>query len=207
VSVFILALALLGCVTLPVVPIFLGVFLVVAAGLFGSSSFRPVLRPVLRVLVGGASAGRAILLALVGVVLVASGSMGATLRGHWRSEWTQRQERPDLGDDILERAGQALSRTDIEGAEFVLMEADRIDGIDPATRREIEGLLERIHRCGDAQVALEVLTGLAPEEFEAFEQGASVPPALQYEERALTYRSVQVARSQVEQARRLRARP
>jgi hypothetical protein len=161
----------------------------------------------LKLLMGGASAGRALLLAFVGVLLVASGSMGATLRGQWRSEWTQRQERPDLGVDILERAEKALSRTDIEGAEFVLMEADRIDGIDPARRREIEGLLERIHRCGDPEVALEALTGLAPEEFEAFEQGTSVPPALQYEERALTYRSVQVARSQVDRARRLRAAP
>jgi hypothetical protein len=206
----VLATALLGCIVLPVVPIFVGVFLIVVAALYGfSAELRPYVQPALRTLLGGTGTGALLLTAGIGGVLVVSGSMGATLRGQWRNEWVQRDKRNEFADAsvtaLLERAKSHLSKGDVRGAEFALLGVDAIVDVAPEKRREVDELLERIHRSGDGIAILELLIELPQEEFEAFETGAAVPEALEFEERALSYRAVEVARMKLDEARRARA--
>ena len=78
--------------------------------------------------------------------------------------------------------------------------------MDPGRRDEVDGLLERVRRSGDRQAILAILARLPREEFEAFQSGASVPQALEFGERALTFRAVEIARAQLEEAQQLRAR-
>lgn len=209
----IVALTLLGAVVLPVVPIVLGVFLIGAVALHAwSPDLRPIVQPLLRVPVAGAGKRHARLLvaASVGVLLVLSGSVGATMRGRLRSEWEQREGELVAAEataiEILARARHKLSAGDVEGAELELMEADAIVAIDSERQAEVSDLLERVLRSGDADAILDILTGLSPAEFEALQHGGSVPAALQFPERALTYRAVDLALALLDEARHRRAR-
>jgi len=202
----VLVLGLLGSVVLPMAPIFIGVFLVLATAVYASlPALRPHLRPILRTIVGGAGAGQASMLAFTGVLLVASGSMGARLRGHWRSEWVQSNQRGAFADDILVRAEECLTKNDVQGAEFALIEAEKNADLAPEHRARAAAMLERIHSSGDPVAILDILVGLPQAEFDAFEQGTAVPRALEYEERILTRRAVWIAHGQIEEARSRRA--
>jgi hypothetical protein len=207
------ALVLLCSAVLPVLPIFCGGLLIVAAAIHaGLPELRPLVDPVLRVPVGRAGKRHAhlLLMAGVGVLLVGGGSVGATMRGRLSGEWEQRERRRELAEGhvtkILERARHFLSVGDVGAAELVLLEADAFSDVDADTRAEIDGLLERVRRSGDPDAILAILTRLPQEEFEAFQQGASMPQALEFGERVLTYRAVEVARAQLDEARRARAR-
>lgn len=205
--------ALVGCVLLPVVAIFLGVFLIAAAALHAwSFSLRPYLQPILRVPVARPHQRRTRLLVAggAGALLVLCGSVGATIRGQLRSQWEQRATRLEDGDkrvgEILDRARFQLSAGNIEGAELELLNADGIV-MDDARRAEVDELLQRVRLARDPKAILAVLTQLPREEFEAFEKGESVPEALVFPERALTLRAVNIALGQIDEARKARGRP
>ena len=91
-------------------------------------------------------------------------------------------------------------------AELVLRDANATGIMDTAIRQEVEDLLERVRRSGDPDVILDLLTHLPQEEFEALEEGVAVPQVLQFQDRALTRRAVQLALAQIEDAKRMRAR-
>jgi hypothetical protein len=208
------AAALVCSVVMPVVAIFLGVFLIAAAALHAwSFSLRPYLQPILRVPVARPHQRRRRLLVAggAGALLVLSGSVGATLRGQLRSQWEQRATRLEDGDkraaELLERARFELSVGNIEGAELVLLDAEAIAPLDEARRAEVDELLEKVRLARDPRAILRVLTELPQEEFEAFERGESVPEALVFPERALTLRAVDIGLGEIDEARRRRGRP
>jgi hypothetical protein len=210
----ILALAVVCSVVLPVVAIFLGVFLMAAAALHAwSFSLRPYLQPILRVPVARPHQRRTRLLvaAGAGALLVLCGSLGATIRGQLRSQWEQRATRLEDGDkrvrEILDRARFQLSVGNIEGAELELLNADAVVGMDDARRAEVDDLLQRVRLARDPKAILAVLTQLPQGEFEAFAKGESVPEALVFPEQALTLRAVDIALRQIDEARKARGRP
>ena len=58
----------------------------------------------------------------------------------------------------------------------------------------------------NSDAILDILIQLPQEEFEAFQQGTSVPKDLAFGERALTFRAVELALAQLDEARQIRAR-
>jgi hypothetical protein len=211
--VAIVALTLFCSAVVPVIPIVLGVLLIVAVAIHvGLPELQPFVDPVLRVPVGRARKrhARLLLMAGGGVLLVASGSVGATVRGELRSRWELRDGQRDLVEghatELLERARHLLSAGDVDGAELVLLDADAIVGVDPDKKEEIDLLLERVRRSGDSKAILDILTRLPQQDFEAFRTGASVPDAFEFGDKALTYRAVEVARAQIDEAQEVRAR-
>jgi len=150
------------------------------------------------------------LAAVAGVVLIVSGSVGSSVRGTLRSRWSQRAQQREIAQrgatDLLERAKEHLSAGNVQLAELVLLEANATGLMDRAMRQEIEGLLERVRRSGDPEVIFDLLIHLPQEEFEALEERVAVPQVLQFQERALTRRAVQIAFAQIEDAKRTRAR-
>jgi hypothetical protein len=208
-------LVLLCSFFLPVVAIFLGVFLIAAVAVHAwSFTLRPLVQPILRVPVGRPGKRRARLLAAAGAgaLLVLSGSVGATIRGHLRTQWEQRATRREADDlqavELLQRARDQLSLGNVEAAELVLIDADALVALDPARRAEVDDLLARVRLSRDRQAILGVLTQLPEEEFEAFAKGGEhVPAAIDFPEQALTYRAVEIAIEQIDAARTARARP
>lgn len=151
-------LALLCSVVLPVIPIFVGVFLVLGVGLHvGLPELRPYLDTLLRVPVGRPATRRTRLVveASAGVLLVLIGSASATFRGQLRSEWRQDQEQRAHVDEqvsgLLARARSQLSSGAVGAAELTLLEADAIIGIDAESRAQVDDLLERVRRSGIAR--------------------------------------------------------
>jgi len=208
----VLAGAVVACIALPVVPILLGVLLVLAALAHAvSPQLRPWLRPVLQFCFDRADRASTSLFAVAtGVLLVLCGSAGAELGGRWRTEWVQSRQHDQFVEErangLLERAQRDLDRGHIDDAEFTLMEAGGIDEGDPRSRREVERMLGDLRRSQDAAAILELLVRLPDEDFRAFEREESVPAGLEFDDRALTYRAVGIARAQLEEARQARAR-
>jgi hypothetical protein len=205
----IVALALLGSVALPVVPIFLGLFLIVAVAVYTwMPDLQPYVQPLLRVPLGRASKHRTRLLltAGAGLLLIAGGSAGATVRGTLRTEWKQRESLQQHAEqrtaELLARARERLSVGDVDGCELVLLEADALVGMDAGSRSEVDELLARIRRSGDSQAILGILTRLPQKEFDAFARGEAVPDDLELGERALSLRAVEIARAQMDEAQR-----
>jgi hypothetical protein len=207
------ALALACSLLLPAVPMVGGVFLVVAVALHAwSADLRPFVQPLLRVPVAKASVrhGRLLLLAGAGALLVASGAAGASMRGHLRAEREQREGRREAGEkgalDLMERVQGSLAAGDVDGAELALLDAGTLVDADSEWRAEVDELLERVRRSGDRKAILDLLVRLPRAEFESFEQGGSVPQALDFGDRALNRRALGLAFDQLAEARRLRAR-
>jgi len=205
------AVALLGFLILPLIPILAGVLLVITVALCAwSPELQPYLEPLLRIPVAEPAKRRARLLlaAGVGVLLVVAGSTGATLRGTWRSKWQQHKERIVSAEDdvaaLVERAREHLAAGDLGSAEIALLDAALV-ATDSDTQEEVEDLLMRVRRSGDSQVILDILTGLSPAELEALEEGSAVPDALDFGEQALTYRAVEIALAHLGEAQRMRA--
>jgi hypothetical protein len=203
--------ALASALVWPLLPILAGTALLVLIGLhLGVPGLRAALQPILRAPVGSASARLAHLVLLVSaaVLLLGVGAVSSTTRGHVRSRWEQEQRAREAAQrgaqGVLERAREHLDRGEVHLAELVLMEVDGLGSVDASLRAEIEALLERVRASGDARAVLQILVGLPREEFEAFAAGRSLPAALEHPERALSMRAAQTARSQLEQARRLR---
>lgn len=205
-------LVLLACVVLPAAPILVGALLVAAAALHALlPEMRPYVQPLLRVPVGRASKrhGRLLLAAGVGVLLLVCGSMGATLRGHLRSRWEQNEQQRLATEanlsDLLDRARNRLVAWDIDGAQLALLDAGAIPADDSELREELDALSDRLHRSGDRDAILGVLTRLPQSDFEAFASGAAVPAELEFPERVLAARAVNLALEQLDEARRMRA--
>lgn len=205
-------LVLLCSCFVPAVPIFLGVLMIAALVLHAASrELRPFVDRVLRMPVARASTrhARLTLVGGAGVLLIISGAIGATTRGHLRSAWEQREGRREfVGQGVrehMQRANDLLAVGDVEGAELALLDAEAIADSDSERREEINALLERVHRSGDTDAILDVLTKLPQKEFETFQAGTSIPKDLEFGERALTRRAVELAVTQIEAARRLRA--
>jgi hypothetical protein len=204
--------ALAASALVPVVPIVAGALLVAAVGIhLGLAEMRPYLDPVLRVPVGRARK-RHTWLALVagfGCALVACGSVGAAFRGRLDGERLQRELRGELAsghvETVLKRARHFLAVGDLGAAELVLLEADAMVGLDDERRAEVDRLLDDLRRSGDQQAILTILTRMPEAEFDAFQRGAAVPAAFGFGEKMLTRRAVESARSQLDEARRLRA--
>jgi hypothetical protein len=195
----------------PLFVVFVGVVLVALVALDSAiPHVIPGLRTLFRVPLVPASARRARLIfaGSLGVVLVAIGALGAKMSGEVRTEWKLRQSQHRIADEQLDehlaRARSHLDAGEVELAELTLMDAQRISPVDARRQRELDGLLERIRRSGDADTIRAILQQLPPDELDAFERGESVPEALEFPERALTYRAVQLARAQTEQARETR---
>jgi len=205
-------LVLLCSAFLPALAIFLGVLLILAVALHAwAPDLRPYVQSLLRMPVVSPSMRRArlTLLAGAGVLLVASGAAGATIRGQMVSQWEQRERRIEVAEEgvgeLLERARSLIAAGEVESAEFLLLDADAAAAVDGVKQDEVDDLLDRVHRSGNSQAILELLTDLSQKEFQAFEQGASVPAALEFGEPALTARAVELALAQLERARQIRA--
>jgi hypothetical protein len=199
-------------VTVPLAVVFLGVLLVALVALDSSvPGLVPGLRPLLRVPVAPVFQRRMrlVLAGGFGVLLVVCGTAGAKLSSQVRTEWrldqSQRLAAETQVIGLLEQAREHLSAGEVELAELTLMDARGVSAIEPQRQREIDELLERVRRSGDSAAILKILLALPAEEFEAFARGESVPPALELGERTLTYRAVELARSQIEAARAQRA--
>lgn len=206
------ALTMLCSAFVPGVPILVGVLLVIAVALHvWTPELQPFLQPILRVPVATAGRRRArlLLVAAVGGLLVVSGAVGATTRGHLRGRWDQDQRRREIAEQdatrLMQRIEEHLAGGDVQAAELALMEVERIVGIDDGRRAEFDKLHGRMRRAGDARAILEVLVGLPSEAFAAFETNRRVPAEFEFPERALTMRAVEIALAQLEDARRLRA--
>ena len=206
------ALAGIGVVLLPAIPIVLGVLLVVAVAVHAWwPDVRPYAATILRVPVArpGRQYAHLALVAGAGVLLVAAGAAGATLRGRISSEWAQRSRQTEATaarvDGILARARQRIGSGDVPGAELALFEVDTIDDIDARRRDEVDELRGRVQRSGDARAILDILVALSADDFAALEDGTAVPEAFELGERALTYRAVSLALDQLDTARRERA--
>jgi hypothetical protein len=207
------ALTLVTGIVVPWLPFFGGVFLILAVALHvWAPALRPFVEPFVRVPVARAAERRARLLRVagVGVLLVASGVLGASIRGRLDSRSEQREGRQEFDEkrlsELLERAQSHLTAGDVAEAEFVLLQAEAIDAADSGTKEEIDELLERVRRSGDREAILAIVIGLPKQEFEALESGASVPQALEFGDHALTLQAVGLARAQLDQARQARAR-
>jgi hypothetical protein len=210
----IVALALLCSILLPAVAIFLGVFLLAAVAVHAwSPSLQPFVQPLLRVPVGRPATRYARLLVFAGaaILLVLSGSVGATVRGHLRSRGEGRAMQREAEDQhlaqLLERAREQLSAGSVEGAELVLLDAEAMVATDSEQRAELDELLERVRLCRDPQAILAILSELPQKELDAFEQGEVIPQALEFPEQALTARAVEIALGQIDRAQQLRTRP
>jgi hypothetical protein len=204
-----IALVLLGSLFLPVVPIVVGVFLVAAVVVHVSlPELQPYVQPVLRVPVERTErrVRRLLLFAGGGLLLVVVGASGAKIRGHVLGTWTERGRQQEFAEqsesELLDRARARLAAGDVAGAELVLIDAEGIDG---GKADEVDELLERIRRSDDAKAILDVLVRLSRKDFDALEKGEAVPEDLDLGERALTYRAVELASEQMDEARRLRA--
>ena len=205
-------LALLCSVLLPVVPILLGMLLVGAVALHGAAPrLRPLVQPLLRVPIARPAKRRARLLlaAGAGVLLVAGGWAGSTVRGHLGTAWEQRADRRAAAEqdaeELLKRARAELAAGNIGRAELALLDAQKIEDVEPETRAEAGDLLGRLQRSGDRRAILEILTQLSEEEFGAFERAEVLPDALDFGERTLNLQAVELALDQLEQARQARA--
>jgi hypothetical protein len=192
----------------PLFVVFVGVVLVALVALDAAiPHVIPGLRTLFRVPLVPASARRARLVfaGSLGVVLVAIGALGAKVSGEVRTEWKLRQSQHRIADEQLdehlERARAHLDAGEVELAELTLMDAQRISPVDARRQRALDEMLERIRRSGDADAIRAILQQLPPDELEAFARGERVPSALEFPERALTFRAVQLARAQTEQAR------
>jgi hypothetical protein len=208
----IVGLTLLCSVLLPAVPIFVGVFLVLAVALHAwSPELRPYVDTILRVPIGRPSMRRARLLTLAGAggLLILVGSVSARFVGQLRTEWEleqgQREFAEEYAIELLARARSHLSKGDLEGAELALMGADATVILDAEWQAELDGLLELVRHSNDPEGILSILIGLPQAEFEDFAKGASVPEALEFGEHALTKRAVELARIQLPEARRARS--
>jgi hypothetical protein len=84
------------------------------------------------------------------------------------------------------------------------LSAAEIDDVDSERKEEIDDLLERARRSGDAEAILDLLVRLPSAEFEGLELGTSVPKALDFGERALNRRALGLALQQLGEARRRR---
>lgn len=207
------AFILLCSLFFPAVPIILGVLLLVAAALHAwSADLRPYVQLLLRVPVARASKrhARLLLAAGAGLILMLCGAVGATTRGHLRTEREQRVKAREAGEqvviELLERARDHLATGNIVGAELALTEADEIVDAGPEKQAEVDELLERVRRSGDSRAIRDILIQLPQEEFEAFEQGASVPKALEFPEQTLTIQAVDLALAELARAQQARAR-
>jgi len=208
----IVGITLLCSALLPGVPIVLGVFLMLAAVLHAwSPELQPLLQPLLRVPVADVATRRThlLLVGAAGLVLLLSGAVGARTRGHLRSAWQQGHERRAVaeqdGSALLERAREYLTFNDVQNAELALMDAAALADLGGDCREEVEDLLARVRRSGDAPAILDAIVHLSNKDFEALESSRQVPEALEYPERALTLRAVEIALAQLDEARRLRA--
>jgi hypothetical protein len=208
----VVAAALAASVIVPAIPILVGALAIVAAGVHAwSADLRPFVQLLLRVPVTSPQRrhARLALVAGAGVLLIAVGAVGATVRGQVRSRWEQREglraSAEESVADRLERVRVHLASGDVESAELVLLDADTIAGLDAERREEVAALLERVQRSGDAAAILDVLTNLTQREFDAFERGGPVPTALEFPERALTAQAVHLALDQIDEAQRVRA--
>jgi hypothetical protein len=197
---------------LPGVPILIGVLLMLAVALHTwTPDLQPYLQPILRVPVAAAATRRArlVLIAAVGGLLVVSGAVGATTRGHLRSRWEQDDRRREVAEQdaerLMGRVEDHLAGGDVLSAELALMDAERIADMDPERREQFAQLLERVRRSGDGPAILAVLVGLTPEAFSAFETSQRLPPQFEFPERALTMRAVAIALEQLPEARKRRA--
>lgn len=204
---------LLCSALVPGLPILIGVLLVLAVALYTwTPDLQPFLQPILRVPVGavGTRRARLLLTAVCGGLLMVSGAVGATTRGHLRSRWEQDQRRREVAEQdaarLMLRVQDHIEGGDVQSAELALMEVERFVDMDAELRAEFAALLERVQRSGDRRVILSVLVGLSPQAFEEFETSRQVPAQLEFPERALTLRAVAIALEQLENARRLRAR-
>lgn len=205
--------AVLGCLLLPAVPMLLGMLLLVAVVLQAVlPDLLPLTHRLLQVPIGqrGMLRTRLAIVASVGVILVAVGAVSANFRGQLRMRWEQRVQRQEMAEKgvngLLEQARDLVARGDVDGAQFVLLEAEKIEGLDSWMREDLDELLGRIHRSGDAPAILQILLKLDDAEFEALAAGREVPGALEFPESSLTQRAVSIALAQVEDARRARAR-
>jgi len=208
----VVALVVAASLALPVAVVFLGILLVALVALdSGIKGVVPGLRSLFRVPVAPASKRRARLMLAggVGVLLIACGATGAKFGGQMKTKWKLRQSQrlaaEEQVNEHLERARKHIAKGELELAELTLMDVDRITTIDPERRLEIDELLQRVRHATDRDEILAILLRLPPGEFEAFTRGDSVPEALEFPERALTYRAVELARAQVEQAKTARA--
>lgn len=206
-----LLLTLLCSGLFPGVPILVGMLLMLAVALHTwTPDLQPWLQPILRVPVAAAATRRArlVTIAALGGLLVFTGAVGATTRGHLRSRWEQGGRRRDVAEQeaarLMQRVQDHLAGGDVPSAELALMEADRIHDLPPELREEFTELLGRVRSAGDAQAILAALVGLPQEAFEAFETSQRLPPQLDYPERALTMRAVAIALEQLPEARRRR---
>lgn len=207
------ALVLAASAAFPLAVVLLGVLLVALVGIDTTAPGSvPGLRALFRVPVAPASKRRARLLlaAGVGVLLVACGTAGAKFSGQLRTEWrlrsSQRLATERQVTEHLDRTREHLAAGEVELAELTLMDMLRIPAIGREGQREVDGLLDRIRRSGDSEAIRKVLLHLPPAEFETFVRGESVPKALEFQERALTYRAVALARTQIEEVQATRTR-
>lgn len=211
-ALLLLALVVLCSAFLPALPIFLGVFLLVAVGLHVCApdlrAFVEVCLPLARV--AGVRKGL-LLTASAGLLLILGGSLGATIGGHLRSEREHREreraQHEERWSELLERARGQLAAGDVNAAELTLMEAGELASPTVEGHGEVEELLQRVSRSGDAGAILDILSGLPPQEFRALEEGGSVPPALDFGDPALTTRALRLALALIDEARERRAKP
>jgi len=201
-----------GAILLPFIPIVLGTLVLLAVGIHVSQpSMRPYTRPILRapIINTGGLAYHVPVAAAVGVLLVVSGTLGATMRGRIFSEWKQHSQRQDATeekvDELLGRALESIEKGDVDSAQYFLMSIDAGDADDAGKSGEVQELLARIDRCNDTEVILGILVDLSDEELAALESRTSIPLPLDFGQPALTYRAVDVAFTLLDEARRIRA--
>jgi hypothetical protein len=202
----------LGCLLLPAVPILLGVLVLGAVALhLVLPDLLPWTHQLLRVPIGQRTQlrTRLAIVASAGVILVTVGAISATVRGRVRMYWSMRAQHQELAEKgvvgQLEQARALVAKGDIDGAEYVLLDVSHSEGLDSWIREDVDGLLERIRRSGDAQAILAILLRLDSGDFEAFASGQVVPGELEFPESSLTQRAVSIAQAQIENARRARS--
>lgn len=147
------AVAGLCSVFVPVVPFFVGAFLLVAASVhLGAPALHPFLDPLLRVPVGAPAKRRArvLLVAGAGVLLLSSGAVGAGIHGRLHGEEEQRRRVREQAeqqiDDLLERAENDLSAGDVGRAELELLDAEALLDGDSSRAGDVHELLDRVRR-------------------------------------------------------------
>jgi hypothetical protein len=204
----VVGLGLLLCALLPIVPILLGVFLLGAVAVHAwAPELRPYVEPFVRVPIDrpGKRATHLLLVAGAGVLLVMLGSVSASIRGSWSAKWEVHQELRATTDDsvtrLLDRAEALLAASNVAGAELALVDARSMASLDPRQKGRIDDLLGRIRRSGDSEVIGKIVAGLTRTELAALQSGTAVPEALEFGERALTYRAVELALALLEAER------
>lgn len=195
-----------GSVLLPYPAVLVGVTLLVLPVLYyGAPPFQPYVEGLLGAPIEppGRRRVRMVLVAATGVLVIAAGSFGASMRARRMTETEQiaslRSDAEENLADILKRAQAHLEKGDVDSAALVLMSSEAIPYVESELRVEVDDLARRVYRCNDEEFVLGVLRSLSQDQLVALEAGSHVPEPLRFDHPALDRRALELAHALLDQ--------